>query len=117
MLPVAARLRRSADFTATLRGGRRTSRPSVVFYVKPTGAPARVGFIVSKAVGNAVVRNRVKRRLRHLVARHLGQLRADIVIRALPRAASEPGSLASDVASAWTWSERAVPATTTRAGS
>ena len=29
--------------------------------------PARVGFVVSKAVGNAVIRNRVKRRLRHLM--------------------------------------------------
>ena len=55
------------------------------------GAPApRVGFVVSKAVGNAVVRNRVKRRLRHLVAGHLGELPAgaELVVRALPAAAA-----------------------------
>ena len=34
-------------------------------------APAQVGFTVSKAVGNAATRNRVKRRLRHLTREHL----------------------------------------------
>jgi ribonuclease P protein component len=51
---------------------------------------ARVGLVVSKAVGNAVIRNRVKRRLRHLLREQLGQLPAGavLVIRALPRAGS-----------------------------
>ena len=48
--------------------------------------------MVSKAVGNAVVRNRVKRRLRHLTRDHLPQLqelpgRVVLVVRALPAAA------------------------------
>lgn len=56
------------------------------------GASARFGFVVSKAVGNAVVRNRVKRRLRHLSAAHLPRLTAlpaevVVVVRALPAAA------------------------------
>lgn len=48
-----------------------------------------VGFVVSKAVGVAVVRNRVKRRLRALVAPRLGTLpaAASIVVRAQPAAA------------------------------
>jgi ribonuclease P protein component len=52
--------------------------------------PPRVGLVVSKAVGNAVVRNRVKRRLRHQVATHLGELPAgtSVVLRALPPAAT-----------------------------
>jgi len=50
-----------------------------------------------------VVRNRVKRRLRHFVAPRLDQLRADVVIRALPPAAADPGRLAGDLASAWEW--------------
>jgi ribonuclease P protein component len=56
--------------------------------VGPSGAPppARAGFVVSKAVGNAVVRNRVRRRLRHLLRDRLsvfppGSL---VVVRALP---------------------------------
>jgi ribonuclease P protein component len=55
-------------------------------------APAQVGFTVSKAVGNAATRNRVKRRLRHLTREHLPALeglpgRAALVVRALPAAA------------------------------
>lgn len=54
--------------------------------------PVQVGFTVSKAVGNAVMRNRVKRRLRHLTREHLPALegvsgRAALVVRALPASA------------------------------
>jgi ribonuclease P protein component len=54
-----------------------------------TGPSARAGFVVSKAVGNAVVRNRVRRRLRHLCAARLGALPPGsiLVVRALPPAA------------------------------
>ncbi len=38
------------------------------------GQPPRVGFVVSKAVGNAVVRNRTKRVLRALMSARVGQL-------------------------------------------
>ena len=52
----------------------------------------QVGFVVSRGVGNAVVRNRVRRRLRHLVRDRLPELSAQpfaavIVVRALPDAA------------------------------
>jgi ribonuclease P protein component len=48
-----------------------------------------VGFVVSRAVGGAVVRNTVTRRLRALVHDRLGQLPegGSIVVRALPPAA------------------------------
>lgn len=51
---------------------------------------SRAGFIVSKAVGNAVNRNRVKRRLRHLAAAALpsAPFAVDVVVRALPPATS-----------------------------
>lgn len=65
--------------------------------------PTRVGFVVSKTVGNAVVRNRVKRRLRHLAAGRLpgSPMTALVVVRALPAAASRPEAIAEDFASAW----------------
>lgn len=49
----------------------------------------QVGFVVSKAVGPAVVRNRVKRRLRHQARESLSGLpgSAVLVVRALPAAA------------------------------
>jgi ribonuclease P protein component len=51
---------------------------------------ARAGFVVSKAVGNAVARNKVRRRLRHLVRPRLAELPdgALLVVRALPASAS-----------------------------
>jgi ribonuclease P protein component len=63
--------------------------------------PSRAGFIVSKAVGKAVTRNRVKRRLRHLVASSLSStpFPVDVVVRALPPASR--GDLVGDFNSAW----------------
>lgn len=105
MLPAQARLRSSKEFTSTVRRGVRVGRPTLVMHVKlKSHPPTRVGFVVSKAVGNAVVRNRVKRRLRHLAADQLSTqspVALDVVVRALPAAATEPGRLAGDLASAW----------------
>jgi ribonuclease P protein component len=58
-----------------------------------------VGFVVSKQVGNAVTRNTVKRRLRHLARERIGSLpgSAVLVIRALPPAATASyGELGAD---------------------
>jgi ribonuclease P protein component len=51
--------------------------------------PARAGFVVPKAVGKAVIRNKVRRRLRHLIRERLAALPpgATVVVRALPGAA------------------------------
>ena len=61
------------------------------------GQPPRVGFVVSKAVGNAVVRNRTKRVLRALMSARVGQLPTgvDLVIRVN---ADLPGTPTSTVA-------------------
>jgi ribonuclease P protein component len=94
VLAAAQRMRRSAEFAATIRGGRRVGRGTVVVHLlleEPVRAStARAGFVVSKAVGNAVVRNKVRRRLRHLVRPLLGDLPEGsmLVVRALPPAAS-----------------------------
>ena len=63
----------------------------------------RIGFVVSKAVGNSVVRHRVSRRLRHLFRDRLGTVRpgCTLVVRALPPAAKAGSAeLGSDIDSA-----------------
>lgn len=94
MLPAAHRLIDSDSFRVTVRSGRRCGSRTLVVHLdeQAPGQPARVGFVVSKAVGNAVVRNRVKRRLRHLTREHLPALAelpgsAVLVVRALPGSA------------------------------
>ena len=95
MLPAQHRLRHSADFAAAVRaaGGARSGSRLIVVHANQTdaraGHPPRVGFVVSKAVGSAVVRNRTKRRLRALAHERLGTVPAgtDLVIRANPPAA------------------------------
>lgn len=105
MLPVRNRLRTGADFSHTVRSGVRQGRRNVVLYavLSEDAVPSRFGFIVSKAVGNAVTRNLVKRRLREASAEALRDRPAgiDVVVRALPAAASADwASLRSDYASA-----------------
>jgi ribonuclease P protein component len=124
VLPASARLRRREDFSRVVRSGRRVGRGALVVHVAGAGIgrmpadpsaggaprpddtspawahPARAGFVVSKAVGSAVTRNLVTRRLRHLVRERLDQLPdgADLVVRALPAAATRPyDALAGDL--------------------
>lgn len=64
----ANRLSRSRDFDAVYRKGRSVSSRYLVLYWFPQEEPGepRFGFSVPRAVGGAVERNRVKRRLREL---------------------------------------------------
>lgn len=104
MLPSGMRMRSSDEFRLTVRRGVRAARPSLVIHARLADSPpAQVGFVVSKAVGNAVTRNRTKRRLRHLAAERLAGLPASarVVVRALPPASAEPARLADDFAVAW----------------
>ncbi|QAY63993.1 ribonuclease P protein component [Xylanimonas allomyrinae] len=96
MLPSAHRLRRPAEFGRTVRGGARAGRDTLVVHllVDDEGdAAPQVGFVVSKAVGNAVQRNLVKRRLREIARAMMGDPgnngfpeRGRVVVRALPAA-------------------------------
>ena len=91
MLAAGARLRRGEDFRLVMRRGAKAgTRTAVVYLVKTGDAHSMTGFAVSRAVGGAVVRNRVTRRLRAIMADALPGLPAGsrVVIRALPNAAS-----------------------------
>ncbi|MGM1059711.1 ribonuclease P protein component [Saccharothrix sp. Mg75] len=111
MLPAANRLTRSQDFGLVVRRGRRAGRPRLVVHVltadqagdtsaQPTLDTSKVGFVVSKAVGNSVVRHRVSRKLRHLVRDRLASLPAgtSLVVRALaPSADANSAELGHDL--------------------
>lgn len=92
MLPAAHRLTDGESFRRATRSGRRAGSATLVVHLSRGSGltEPRVGFVVSKAVGNAVIRNRVQRRLRHLVRAHLPALTPGsvLVVRALPPAAS-----------------------------
>jgi ribonuclease P protein component len=114
VLPQQSRMRRAEDFRRVLRTGRRAGGSVLSGHLLPAVAPAtadsggavrpsdpaKVGFIVSRAVGSAVVRNRVKRRLRELMRRRLASLPGGclLVLRAHPAAASaRQADLAADL--------------------
>lgn len=92
VLPAGHRMRRSQDYATAVRRGRRAGRSTVVAHLAVVGEdqPARVGFVVGRAVGGAVTRNAVRRRLRELARERLDRLDAGrlLVVRALPRAAT-----------------------------
>jgi ribonuclease P protein component len=117
VLPQQSRMRRAEDFRRVLRTGRRAGGSVVAAYLLlandshavgaldsdgavRSGEPAKVGFVVSRAVGSAVVRNRVKRRLRELMRGRLASLPGGclLVLRALPAAAgARQADLAADL--------------------
>ncbi|QOR70758.1 ribonuclease P protein component [Ruania alkalisoli] len=91
MLPARHRMRAASEFGATIRAGSRSSsRRVVVHYTSGStrADAARVGFVVSKAVGGAVERNYVKRRLRAAMSEMVRELPdgSCVVVRALPAA-------------------------------
>ena len=77
-LPKAARILRRNDFRKVYDNG---SRHSCAYFAafclaEEVDAGPRIGFTVSRAMGKAVARNRMKRRMREAVRRHLDELPA-----------------------------------------
>ena len=79
---------RSAEFGATVKQGIRVAQPDLIIHARHEADGAdgpRVGFVVSKAVGNAVDRHHVARLLRHAARTVIDDLDPGdrVVIRAL----------------------------------
>jgi ribonuclease P protein component len=87
------RLTAPADFTRCYRHGERLrTRYFTVYAYRRGQGIVRFGLAVGKAIGTAVVRNRVKRRLRELFRRHKALVPGgyDLFVRAAPASASAP---------------------------
>jgi ribonuclease P protein component len=85
--PRNLRLLRHADFQAVYEKGRKHfSGNMTAFYCESgrTEGP-RIGFTVGKVLGGAVVRNRIRRRMRSAVRRHLGELARPLDLVLHPR--------------------------------
>jgi ribonuclease P protein component len=80
------RIRRRNDFAGAYRRGKSYANKYLVIYVLPNNrATSRFGFSVGKRIGNAVRRNRIRRRLREICRLHLGELVAGYDIVVIPR--------------------------------
>lgn len=98
-LPKAARVRRTRDYRHVQRRGRRVRLAHLLVVYLPGQQPeARVGLTVSRKVGGAVVRNRVKRWLREAVRHERGRLggSVDVVLIAHPSAAEAGADVLRD---------------------
>jgi len=90
MLAKENRLRHTADFQAVRRRGNRWRRGPLTLNASRNGLEtSRFGFVVTKKVGKAVARNKVKRRLRAVIRSHLPHIAPgfDVVIIVYPLAA------------------------------
>lgn len=86
--PAALKLKRSEDFTRVYDEGRRSGDPHLLLFALPRpGHETRAGFSVSRRLGNAVRRNRLKRLLREAfrLNRHDLPQGLDLVLIPRPR--------------------------------
>ena len=83
IIPRAARLVRRGEYDAVYREGRRRSSREFTIFIRPNGLEiSRFGWSIKKALGSAVRRNRIRRRLREILRLHLREIEPgwDIVI-------------------------------------
>lgn len=117
MLPAQNRMRSSGDFRATIKHGVRGKASSLMLHLQSSSDAEQadqdstlVGFVVPKTVGNAVVRNRLTRQLRHLMRERIEDLNAggSVVIRVFPPARGRTyDELRADLDKAWDRAARA----------
>ena len=87
MLPRDQRIVMPHEIRQLIRRGKKTVTPLLICYSLSADS-SRAAVLVSKDVGSAPTRNRVRRRIRHILAAELPGRAVDVVVRALPPSAS-----------------------------
>ena len=85
------RLRKNRDYQRVYRRGKSLAMPlAALVYMQSNGWGKKAGFSVSKKVGNAVTRNKVRRRMKEIVRPHMPRIKRDVhmIFVARPLAAS-----------------------------
>lgn len=76
MLKIKNRLKKRKEFAYIFRKGKKVNMGEISGYIVKSRFPqVRFGITVSNKVGNAVVRNKVKRRLRSILVKYINQIR------------------------------------------
>jgi ribonuclease P protein component len=89
--PREARLVRRSEYDAVYREGRRRTSREFTVFLRPNGLEnSRFGWSIKKALGNAVRRNRIRRRLREMLRLHRQEIAPgwDVVIHPRSSAAT-----------------------------
>ncbi|MBQ8468174.1 MAG: ribonuclease P protein component [Clostridia bacterium] len=101
MLRKEYRLQKKYQFNYVYRVGRTVSGKLLVLYYCPSkNRNVKIGISVSHKVGGAVVRNKIKRRIREAVSKHLNNLKVNFNVVLLAKnatAESDYGSLANEI--------------------
>jgi ribonuclease P protein component len=87
----STRLRKHADYQRVYRESRRYSSASMSYFFRaresaePAGAAPRIGLTTGRVLGGAVVRNRIRRRMREAVRLHVSELPQQVDVVLHPR--------------------------------
>jgi ribonuclease P protein component len=99
VIPRACRLLRRAEYDTVYHQGRRRTAREFTIFLRPNGLHlSRFGWSIKKALGTAVRRNRIRRRLREIIRLHLKEISPgwDIVIHPRGSAATTDFSMLTE---------------------
>lgn len=95
--PRACRMLTGRDYDAVMKGGRRVSRPSlsVLLLARAEGELPRLGLVIGRKQGNAVVRNLMRRRFREIFRTNRARFTAPWDVVVLPKVMKPPADFAT----------------------